>query len=104
MKNPDRETISQLVELPNIGKTMAIALQSIGIDHPKKLIGKDPFELFEMLCERRGKRSDPCVIDVFMSAVHFMESGEPIPWWSFTAQRKKRMSRKKRRTDPLPTL
>jgi hypothetical protein len=92
MKNSNRETISQLVELPNIGKAMANALLSIGIDHPKKLIGKDPFDLFEELCTRRGRRSDPCVIDVFMSVIHFMEGGEPLPWWSFTDQRKKRIS------------
>ena len=98
MKNPDRETISQLVELPNIGKAMANALQSIGIDHPKKLIGKDPFELFEALCAKTGKRSDPCVIDVFMSVIHFMEGGEPFPWWSFTGQRKERVSLQKRGT------
>jgi hypothetical protein len=98
MKNPDRETISQLVELPNIGKAMANALQLIGIDHPKKLIGKDPFELFEALCARTGKRSDPCVIDVFMSVIHFMEGGEPFPWWSFTDQRKERVSLQKRGT------
>jgi hypothetical protein len=41
MKNPDRKTVSQLVALPNIGKAMAADLQLIGIDHPKKLIGKD---------------------------------------------------------------
>ena len=96
MKNPDRETISQLVELPNIGKAMANALQLIGIDHPKKLIGKDPFELFEALCAKTGKRSDSCVIDVFMSVIHFMEGGEPIPWWSFTDQRKERVRLQKR--------
>jgi len=97
MKNPNRETISQLVELPNIGKAMANALRSIGIDHPKKLIGRDPFELFEALCARRGKRSDPCVIDVFMSVIHFMEGGESLPWWSFTDQRKERIRLQKKR-------
>ena len=98
MKNPDRETVSQLEELPNIGKAIAKDLQLIGIDHPKKLIGKDPFELFEALCARTGKRSDPCVIDVFMSVVHFMEGGEPLPWWSFTDQRKERSNLQKRGT------
>jgi hypothetical protein len=23
-----------------------------------------------------------------MSVVHFMEGGEPLPWWSFTDERK----------------
>ena len=61
MKNPDRETISELVELPNIGKAMAGALQLIGIDHPKKLIGKDPFELYEALCATSAGGSSPRV-------------------------------------------
>ena len=92
MKNPDRETVSRLVELPNIGKAMAADLQLVGIDHPNKLIGKEPFELYETLCNKSGKRHDPCVIDVFMSVIHFMEGGAPLPWWSFTDERKSRMA------------
>ncbi len=88
MKNPDRETVSRLEELPNIGKAIGKDLRLIGIDHPRKLIGKSPFKLYEALCENTGKRHDPCVIDVFMSAVHFMEGGKPLPWWSFTKKRK----------------
>lgn len=90
MKTPDREKVSRLVDLPNIGKAMANDLQMIGIDHPGKLIGKDPFDLYEELCDISGQRIDPCVIDVFISVVHFMEGGDPLPWWSFTKDRKKR--------------
>jgi hypothetical protein len=94
MKNPDRRKVKKLVDLPNIGKVMAADLQLIGIDHPRKLIGKDPFSLFEKLCIISGQRHDPCVIDVFMSAVHFMEDGEPLPWWLFTEKRKKYLNKK----------
>jgi hypothetical protein len=89
MKNPDRTTVSKLEELPNIGRAMAADLRSIDIDHPQKLIGKNPFRLHRELCQRSGLKHDPCVIDVFMSVIHFMEGGEPRPWWSFTEQRKK---------------
>ena len=89
MKNPDRETVSQLEALPNIGKAMAGDLKLIGVNHPGKLSGKDPFELYEALCSASGKRQDPCVIDVFMSVVSFMDGGNPLPWWSFTDKRKK---------------
>jgi hypothetical protein len=92
MKNPDRETVSRLDELPNIGKAMSRDLQLIGVSHPKMLIGKKPFELFELLCARSGKRLDPCVIDIFISAIHFMEGGDPLPWWFFTEERKKQSS------------
>ncbi|MDA3865062.1 MAG: helix-hairpin-helix domain-containing protein [Deltaproteobacteria bacterium] len=90
MKNPDRDKVSRLVALPNIGKAIASDLHLIGIDHPKKLIGKDPFKMHEDLCAITGKKHDPCVIDVFMSVVHFMEGGEPLPWWSFTQERKEK--------------
>jgi len=93
MKNPNRKTVSRLIQLPNIGKAIAEDLQLIGIDHPRKLIGKEPFELYEELCTISGKRHDPCVIDVFMSAIHFMEGGDPLPWWSFTDKRKKHITK-----------
>ena len=97
MKNPNRKTVTRLVDLPNIGKVIAEDLQLIGIDHPKKLIGKKAFKLYKELCATAGKRRDPCVIDVFMSAIHFMEGGEPLPWWSFTNERKKLIAQQSQR-------
>lgn len=89
MKNPDRATVSRLDALPNIGKSIAGDLQRIGIEHPKQLIEKEPFVLYESLCETTETRHDYCVLDVFMSAVHFMEGGDPLPWWDFTKERKR---------------
>jgi hypothetical protein len=94
MKNPDRENVKKLVDLPNIGDAIAKDLQYIGIDHPEKLIGKDPFVLYEQRCLKSGQKHDACVIDVFMSAVHFMEGGDPLPWWLFTEKRKKHLIKK----------
>ena len=89
MKNPDRETVTRLDELPNIGKAMSRDLQLIGIDYPQMLIGKKPFELYQLLCTKSGKRQDPCVLDIFISVIHFMEGGDPLPWWFFSKKRKK---------------
>ena len=75
-------------ELPNIGKAMAADLHLIGVERPRELIGRNPFGMYDQLCALTGQRHDPCVIDVFMSAVHFMEGGEPLPWWAFTEKRK----------------
>jgi len=80
MTNPDRNTISRLDELPNIGTTIAKKLQ---------LMGKDPYELYDKLCMFLGKKVDPCIIDVFISGIYFMETGDSIPWWKFTNERKK---------------
>ncbi len=89
MKVPDRKTASQLEELPNIGKAIGNDLRLIGIDHPQVLIGKNAFQLYNLLCSKKGRRIDHCVIDVFMSAIHYMEGSDPQPWWTFTAERKR---------------
>jgi hypothetical protein len=96
MKNPDRATVSRLIDLPNVGEAIACKLRLVGIDKPSQLIGKNPFELYEKLCTESGQRYDPCVIDVFMSVVHFMGGGEPRPWWSFTPERKSTLLKYKR--------
>ena len=94
MKNPNRETVSQLEQLPNIGKKMADYLRIADITTPQNLIGKDAFELYDTLCTKTGKKFDLCVIDVFMSAIDFMEGGQPTPWWEFTDERKKKLLNK----------
>lgn len=93
MKNRDRDTITELESLPNIGKAMASYLRLIGIDEPKKLIGKDPFKMYDQLCEKQGKQIDPCALDIFISIVNFMEGGEAQPWWMFTKKRKEILSK-----------
>ncbi len=88
MKNPNRKTVSKLEHLPNIGVKMAIHLKIASIKSPQSLIGKDAFELYNDLCKKTNKNFDPCVIDVFMSAIDFMEGGESKTWWKFTSRRK----------------
>lgn len=95
MKYPNRETVSKLIELPNIGNKMVQYLEWVGIDRPQKLIGKDAFALYQELNKVRCTTLDPCVIDVFMSVIHFMEGGEALPWWSFTQKRKRTFAKKK---------
>ncbi|HHD64035.1 MAG TPA: mitomycin resistance protein [Desulfobulbaceae bacterium] len=90
MKNPDRKTVSQLEELPNIGKAMAGDLHLIGIQHPKDLVDKNACQPYDDLCSITGEKHDPCVIDVFLSVINFMAGGKARPWWEFTTKRKKR--------------
>ena len=88
MKNPNRETVSELEALPNLGKAISSDLRLIGVFEPQNLIGKNPFDLYNELCIKKGTHVDHCVIDVFMSIVDFMEGGKPKPWWKFTQKRK----------------
>lgn len=94
MNNPNRDTVSKLESLPNIGKAIASDLRLIGIQKPKDLIGLDPFDLHNKLCVKKEKEIDSCVIDVFMAVIDFMEGSEPLPWWKFTKKRKEILNKK----------
>ena len=93
MKNPNRKTVTKLTDLPNIGKAIAGDLRLINIQHPQHLIGKNAYQLYDKLCKVTGKRHDPCVIDIFLAVVDFMEGAAPVPWWEYTAERKNYMTR-----------
>ncbi|KPF48383.1 mitomycin resistance protein [beta proteobacterium AAP121] len=80
----------RLEQLPNIGPSIAGDLRSLGIVHPQELAGRDPHALYVGLCEKTGKRQDPCVLDTFMAATAFMAGAEARPWWDYTAERKAR--------------
>ncbi|MBI3283623.1 MAG: helix-hairpin-helix domain-containing protein [Burkholderiales bacterium] len=84
----DRAAIRQLEDLPNIGKAGAADLRLLGIHTPAQLIGQDPYRMYEELCRLTKTRHDPCVYDVFISAVRFMEGAPALPWWNYTAERK----------------
>jgi len=85
----DRKNIIDLEDLPNIGKAIAADLRLIGIYRPAQLRGKNPIAMYEKLCRLTGRKQDPCLLDVFISAVRFMEGGPPLQWWAFTTERKK---------------
>ena len=57
MKNPNRETVSKLEHLPNIGKKMAHYLEVADIKTPQSLIGKNAFDLYSKLCKKTDKKS-----------------------------------------------
>ena len=86
-----RERTKKLTDLPNVGKTVAQDLQNIGINTPEDLIGKDAFVLYKTMCDFYAMKQDPCMLDVLMSIVDFMNGGEPQVWWAYTDERKRLM-------------
>ena len=91
-----RERVARLTDLPNIGVSLAGDLQLLGIDRPEQLRGRDPYAMYQSLCEITRVRHDPCVLDVFISVTRFM-NGEPAAvWWQFTDERKKVLARSAR--------
>lgn len=79
----------KLTDIPNVGPSIADDLRGLGIAEPRQLIGRDPYELYRRLNRLTGVTHDPCVADVFIAAVRFMEGGPPTPWWHYTAERKR---------------
>lgn len=94
-KPPARKAIharlaTVLEAIPNVGASIARDVRSIGIKQPRDLVGRNPHSLYQALCDRTRTRQDPCVLDTFISAVRFMEGAPARPWWSYTAERKKK--------------
>lgn len=83
-----RSEIRNFQDIPNVGKAFERYFILLGIKEPIELIGMDPYKLYSDLCDVTCKRHDPCVIDVFISAVRYMEGGPPKKWWEFTKERK----------------
>jgi hypothetical protein len=80
---------SKLEDIPNIGKSIASDLRSLGILTPRQLATREPLETYLSLSGNMGHRHDPCVLYTLIAAQHFLQSGEAIPWWKFTVQGKK---------------
>lgn len=96
----DRARVLELEDLPNVGKSVAADLRRIGICKPGELAGRDPFAMYEQLGQAMGVRQDPCLLDVLISVVRFMAGGPPLPWWAFSAQRKRVMPPRNPRKQP----
>ncbi|KAB2891681.1 MAG: mitomycin resistance protein [Desulfobulbaceae bacterium] len=94
-KSRTREDVATLTDIPNVGPATARDLRRLGIEEPEQLRGRDPFQLYDSLCSLTGRRHDPCVIDVFIAAVRFIEGAPARPWWEYTAERKAIVSGKK---------
>ena len=85
----DRNQLEKLTDLPNIGPAIAADLRLLGVNKPDDLAGRSPFELYDMLSSSKGKRQDPCLLDVLISVTRFMDGKDPRPWWHYTAERKR---------------
>lgn len=87
-----RSELTALRDIPNIGVATERILFDLGVSEPADLIGMDPYQLYDSLCRLTGKRQDPCVLDVFIAAVTYMEGGPARKWWEFTQERKRRLA------------
>src|SRR5262245_11070684 len=84
--------VDRLEDIPNVGPRIGRDLRRLGIMSPAALRGRDPYAMYDELCEKTAQRHDPCLRDVFIAAVRFVDGGPNKPWWKYTTERKKRLA------------
>lgn len=89
MRSINEKISDKLEDIPNIGKSIASDLRSLGILNAKQLAKREPLQIYLALSDRMGHRHDPCVFYTLLAALHFLQTGESISWWKFTEQGKK---------------
>jgi hypothetical protein len=83
----------KLESIPNVGPAIAAKLRLLGYKASTDLKGADPYAMYKKLLKETGKHHDPCLLDVFISAVSFCRGNPPKSWWEFTAERKNRLKK-----------
>jgi len=83
----------KLESIPNVGPAVAAKLRLLGFNKPNDLKGADPYAMHQKLLKLTGKHHDPCLLDVFISAVSFCRGNPPKPRWKFTAMRKRKINK-----------
>lgn len=89
---PRRTAGDELTALANIGPAIREDLRLLGIDTVVALADQEADALYQRLNQLTGRRHDPCVWDVFAAAIHQARTGEGLPWWHWTPERKRRQT------------
>jgi len=88
----DRKRIGQFQQIINVGPATAEDFRILGLTRPQQLIGRDPWQLYRRLCIKTKTVHDPCVLDVLMSSIDYMNGNPPKKWWEYTESRKEKYS------------
>jgi hypothetical protein len=78
--------MSELREIPGVGKETERDLHALGITRVHQLEGVDPDELFARLTAYQGGYTDRCNLYVYRCAVYWAEGGrdpELLRWWAW---------------------
>ncbi len=80
----------ELLALRNIGPAMRRDFEQLGIRSVAQLARHSATALYARIQELTDTRHDPCVLDTYAAAIHQARSGEALPWWQFSRERKAR--------------
>ncbi len=81
--------MSNLMEIPGVGKATAEDLRGIGVEIVEDLVGRNPEDLYEQHNLRVGRIEDRCELYVFRCAVYYANTvpaerdSEKLKWWNW---------------------
>ena len=86
-ENTVNESIKKLQVIPGIGKSIAQDLVDLKYREVEDLRGEDPEQMYQNLCDLRGKHIDRCVLYVFRCSVYFVSNStheaKLLKWWNW---------------------
>ena len=81
------ESLAEFETIPGVGKRISISFWDIGLRSLSDLVGKDPEQLYEALCDHQNMRVHKCMLYIFRCAVYFVSEKNPKPellkWWNW---------------------
>jgi len=80
----------ELLALRNIGPAMRRDFEQLGIRSVAQLARQSANALYARIQRLTDTRHDPCVLDTYAAAIHQARTGEALPWWHFSRERKAR--------------
>ncbi len=81
--------MSELLQIPGVGKSIAEDLNNIGIFKINELKSRDPDQLYDLSNQYAGCVQDRCLLYVFKTAVYYSktkpENRDPelLKWWNW---------------------
>lgn len=89
MKAKSAREVKKFKDISNVGPAMERDFVALGLKSPSDLASKDPYRLYQKMCQLTGQRQDPCVLDTYLAVVDFMKGAPARPWYSYTVFRQK---------------
>lgn len=85
--------VTDLVQIPGIGKNMENHLLKLGYTSIASLKGQDPESMYQADCRLNGGHVDRCVLYVYRLAVYFAENEihdpEKLKWWNWKDEKRR---------------
>lgn len=83
----ERQAKQELQQIPGVGIKLARDLYDLGCRKVSDLGSKDPDDMYQALCDLKGRQIDRCVLYVFRCAVYFADNTtydqELLKWWNW---------------------